>query len=228
MKNNIYFLIRSFLISLLFFLLLPSLSFAQGLPSIPDVGPTHCVANCGGGNTKPSCPNNCSGSDHGQCNFDDGSCDCYQTWSGIDCSVPSITQTHLQSATDLNQQALQELNEGKYIEASTTIDNTIESLNNVKDGLRTDPELLEFCKNKPEAINKIERVIQSSINNHKKAASIVDRIIEITSEVARINNNSGVNEEESLLQKLLRAAKRLLTRRMPKPSTVNAVCGVRG
>ena len=51
MKNNIYFLIRLFLISLLFFLLFPLLAFTQSLAPIPDVGPIHCVANCGSGNT---------------------------------------------------------------------------------------------------------------------------------------------------------------------------------
>ena len=86
MKNNIYFLIRSFLILLLFFLLLPLISFAY-LPPIPDVGPIHCVANCGSGNTKPSCPNGCSG--HGLCNGN-GRCFCEIGWKGsADCSTPT-------------------------------------------------------------------------------------------------------------------------------------------
>ena len=104
MKNNIYFLIRLILISLLFFLLFPLLAFTQSLAPIPEVGPIHCVANCGngntttsGGNTTPSdgnttpiipptssCPNDCS--DNGFCNSD-GSCDCYPSWTGIDCST---------------------------------------------------------------------------------------------------------------------------------------------
>ena len=87
MKNNIYFLIRSLLISLLFLLLLPLLLFAQSLAPIPEVGPTVCAANCGS-NTKPSmssfCSNNCSG--HGFCH-NDGSCLCKLKWKGPDCST---------------------------------------------------------------------------------------------------------------------------------------------
>ena len=82
MKNNFCFLIRSFLISLLFFLLVPFISFAQGLAPIPEVGPTVCVANCGS-NTKP-CPNNCS--DHGFCGRD--GCHCFAGWTGDDCLTP--------------------------------------------------------------------------------------------------------------------------------------------
>ena len=86
MKKNIYFLIKSFLISLLFFLLLPSLSFAQGLAPIPDVGPIHCVANCGSDTTSTSsCPNNCSG--NGRCRKN-GSCHCYAGWISDDCLTP--------------------------------------------------------------------------------------------------------------------------------------------
>ncbi len=50
MKNNFYFLIRLFLVSLLFLLLSPLLAFAQMLAPIPGVGPTVCAANCGGNN----------------------------------------------------------------------------------------------------------------------------------------------------------------------------------
>ncbi len=54
MKNNIYFLTRSFFILLLFFLfLLPLHLFAQSLAPIPGVGPTVCAANCDG-NTNPT------------------------------------------------------------------------------------------------------------------------------------------------------------------------------
>ena len=235
MKNNIYSLIRSFFVLLLFFLLLPFLSFAQSLAPIPEVGPGVCVAGCE--STTPStfpnptplpdtdiasldfpvsCPNDCS--NNGTCN--DGICNCFIDWIGTDCSTLSllampVINTHLDNANELNKQAVQELNEGKYVEASTSINNTIESLNNAKDSLKTDPIILELCEGKPKAINKIERKIQSSINNYLKASLIVTRIIEIT-------------EEESLLQKLLKAANRLLTRRMPRPTTTNAVCGVRG
>ena len=235
MKNNIYFLTTSLLISLLFCLLLPFLSLAQGLPPIPDVGPGVCVANCGSstphafpsptplpGTDIPSsdfpvsCPNDCS--NNGTCN--DEICNCFVDWVGTDCSTLSLVampviNTHLDNANELNKQALQELNEGKYVEASTSINNTIESLNNAKDSLKTDPIIVKLCEGKPKAINKIERKIQSSINTHLKASSTVNRIIEIT-------------EEESLLQILLKAANRLLTRRMPRPARTNAVCGVRG
>ena len=84
MKNNIYFLIKSFLVSLLFFLLLPLLSSAQGLPPIPEVGPTVCVANCGSDTMLVPCPNNCS--EHGFCTRHDG-CLCDSGWKGNDCSV---------------------------------------------------------------------------------------------------------------------------------------------
>lgn len=64
MKNNIYFLIRSLLISLLFFLLLPLHSFASN-----------------------PCPNSCSG--HGGCDFNNITCYCENAWLGTDCSTPS-------------------------------------------------------------------------------------------------------------------------------------------
>ncbi|OGI19896.1 MAG: hypothetical protein A3B68_02095 [Candidatus Melainabacteria bacterium RIFCSPHIGHO2_02_FULL_34_12] len=245
MKNNIYFLIRSLLVSLFFFLLLPFHSFAQSLAPIPDVGEGVCVANCPG-TTSPSfpietptptptpdftsCPNDCSF--NGIC--EDGICNCFEGQEGDDCSIPKstptpITQSHLESAKELNMQALQELNEGKYVEAKGTIDDTIESLNNAKDNLRTDPIILEFCEGKPNEINKIERSIQSSINNHEKAASVVDRIIDIQQDSVstRINNNPNANEE-GLLQKLINTAKKYLKRRPPRVSRSNVVCGVRG
>ena len=139
------------------------------------------------------------------------------------------TQSHLENAKELNMQALEELNEGKYVEAKGTIDDTIESLNNAKDNLRTDPIILEFCEGKPNEINKIERSIQSSINNHEKAASVVDRIIDIQQDSVstRINNNPNANEE-GLLQKLINTAKKYLKRRPPRVSRSNVVCGVRG
>lgn len=242
MKNNIYFLIRSVFVLLL--LLLPTVSFAQSLAPIPDVGEGVCVANCGNDNssmsTTPipdfiSCPDDCSG--NGFCNVD-GSCTCDFGWTGTNCSssispapLPTpeepITQTHLESAKELNLQALEELNEGNYVEAKGTINDTIESLNNAKDNLRTDPLILEFCENKPNVIDKIERSIQSSINNHTKAASTVDRIIDITSTSNRINNILSDSKKEELLQKLLKFTKKLLGRRI-RVSNSFVVCGVRG
>ena len=210
MKNNIHFLIRSFLTLLLFFLLLPFYSFAQSLAPIPDVGEGVCVANCPDDTTTIPTPTPTP------------------TPTPITESQP-ITQSHLDNAKELNMQALQELNEGKYVEAKGTIDDTIESLNNAKDNLRTDPIILEFCEGKPNEINKIERSIQSSINNHEKAASVVDRIIDIQQDSVstRINNNPNANEE-GLLQKLINTAKKYLKRRPPRVSRSNVVCGVRG
>ena len=238
MKNNIYFLIRTLFISLLFSLLLPFHSFAQSLAPIPDVGEGVCVANCPGDtpdiptptSTPASivCPNDCSG--NGSCILE--ACFCSVEWEGDDCSIPKptpteSTQSHLENAKELNMQALEELNEGKYVEASITIDNTIESLNNVKDSLETDPTVLQFCENKPKTIEKIERSIQSSINNHNKAALVIDRIIEVTSAANRTNNNPAGNKTEELLQKLVKFAKRFLTRPI-RVSNSFAVCGVRG
>lgn len=245
MKSNIYFLIRSFLVLLLSSTLLPCISFAQSLAPIPDVGEGVCVANCGNDTSSMStptpipdfisCPDDCSG--NGFCNID-GSCTCDFGWTGTNCSssiypaplaTPEepITQTQLESAKELNMQALEELNEGKYVEAKETIDDTIESLNDAKENLRTDPLVLEFCENKPEALDKIERSILSSIKNHTKAASTVDRIIDITSTSNRINDILSDSKREELLKKLIKFTKRLLGRRIPQVRS-NAVCGVRG
>ena len=85
MKNNIYSLIsRALFVSLLSFLLLPLISFAQGLAPIPEVGPTVCVANCGSNTMTANCPNNCS--EHGFCTTHDG-CICDEGWKGNDCSI---------------------------------------------------------------------------------------------------------------------------------------------
>ena len=97
MKHNIYFLIRSLLISLLFFLLLPLLSFAQSLPPIPDVGEGVCVSNCGdtGINYGYAPCLNADCLEHGVCN-DNGRCTCDAGWTGLtasDCSIPISSPT---------------------------------------------------------------------------------------------------------------------------------------
>ena len=211
MRNNICFLIRSFFIALLFFLLFPLLSFTQSLAPIPDVGPGVCVSNCG--HTTPS-------------TFPSPTFTPSEDTSPSPIPTPPPIVTKLQTAKELNKQAQKELQEGEYVKASTTINDTIQSLSDAKDTFETDLKSIT-CKNKSQAA-KYERSIESSINNHQKAASIVDRIIEETSSPNRTNNVLRVNEDEGLLQKLIRIANRLLTRRMPRPARTNAVCGVRG
>lgn len=208
MKIDISSLIKSFPISLVFLFLLPFLSSAQSLPPIPDVGEGECVFNC------PVSAPAVSATPTPTPTPDTGG-----TPSISPTSLPSPNiQTHLQSARDLNKQALKELDEEKYIEASDTIDDTIESLNNAKNSLKTDPIILEMCKSNPKALKIFDRSIQSSINNHTKAASAVERIIIAPS----------VSEDEGLLQKLRKIAIKFLERRIPPPRTPTAVCAVRG
>jgi len=108
MKNNIYFLIRSLLISLLFFLLLPFISFAQSLAPIPDVGEGVCVSNCG----------------------DSTSMDSQPTMTSEPLTISIITNS-LQTIIGLENQALKKIKEKEYAEAELFINNSIESLMDV-------------------------------------------------------------------------------------------------
>ena len=95
MKKNIYFLICLSLVflSMLFF---PFYSKAA-LPLIPDVGTAVRVGHYGG-NTTPTillatsfiCPNDCSGHSiacNSNGNGNNGTCVCYEPWTGADCSI---------------------------------------------------------------------------------------------------------------------------------------------
>ena len=208
MKNNIYCFIRSFLI-LLLFLLLPFLSFAQSLPPIPDVGEGVCVAGCGSTPSPTFSP---------------------LTPPGEEDTTPSPTPTpplitKLQTANELDNQALEKLNEAKYSEVPPIINDAIDFLNDARDSLKTD----EVCKDNPKAASKIDRSLKSSISDHKRALSNVERINLIS--VSRVNNDPQA-DEEGLISKLVNSAKkfikRAITRDFRVPNTVGAVCGVRG
>ncbi len=166
----------------------------------------------------PSCTN-CS--DHGTCN-NDGSCSCEGEWFGPACSIlpdKILVQTikdNLRNITTLDHQALQKIKEGDYPSVLPIIDDAVESLIDVKDTVRSVDNL-----NASKEYN-ITRLLDSSINNHKKASSTIDRII----------NDPQVKEYEELLSRLLKDAKkfindcilsnRKITRRVPKfsPSSV--------
>ena len=208
MKNNFYFLIRSFLISLFFFLLLPFLSFAQSLAPIPDVGPGVCVSNCGSSTSHPfPLP--------------------IPTPSEDTIPAPSPTPltvvNNLKTVAELDNQAIQKLNEEKYAELPPILNDAIESLTDAKDNLETNPASEKVCKDESKAILEIDR----SINDHKKAASIVDRINIIGAN--RVNNDLKTKEEGSLL-KLVKSAKKFILsgRRHTRLSTTICVAGVRG
>ena len=202
MKTNIYCFIRSFLV-LLFFLLLPFLSFAQSLPPIPDVGEGVCVAGCGS-TPSPSFPP--------------------LTSPGEEDTTPPII-TKLQTANELDNQALEKLNEAKYSEVPPIINDAIDSLNDARDSLKTD----EVCKDEPITVSKIDKLLKSSISDHKRALSNVERINLIS--VSRVNNDPQA-DEEGLISKLVNSAKKFIKRAITRthriPNTVGAVCGVRG
>lgn len=212
MKNNIYFLIRSFLISFLFLLLLPFLSFAQSLAPIPDVGEGVCVSNCGG-NTTPDIPTIPSSSED-------------TSTTSIPPSTPEeeaiqAVQDNIQNATDLDDQALQKIEEGDYSAVSPLIDDATQSLTDARDSLKTDPDLEQLREDEPKTLSKIDRSLQSSINNHKRASSTIDRIV----------NDSKVEEDEGLLSRLIKKTKKFLSdaiRREHRVTSTVAVAGVRG
>lgn len=209
MKNNINFLIRSVLFSLLFFLLLPFLSFAQGLPPIPDIGEGVCVSNCGGNTTPniPIIPSSSGGTD---------------TTSSSEKEAIQAVQDNIQNASELDNQALQKIEEGDYPSVPPIIDDATQSLTDAKDSLNTDPDLEQLREDEPNALLKIDRSLQSSITNHKKVSSTIDRIV----------NDPKVDEDEGLLLRLLKKAKRFLSeaiiRERKADHTVTVVAAVRG
>ena len=83
----------------------------------------------------------------------------------------------------------------------------------------TSPVLKNFCSGANPLI----------LSDHKRALASVERINLIG--VSRVNNDLGV-DEEGLLSKLVKSAKkfikRAITRNFRVPNTVGAVCGVRG
>ncbi|GEM_PF-7042422 len=153
MRNNIYFLIRSLLISLLFFLLLPLLSFAQGLAPIPDVGEGVCVSNCGGSTSMDSQP----------------------TMTSEPLTISIITNS-LQTIISLENQALKKIKEKEYAEAELLINNSIESLNDAKTILYIYPELEQFRNEKPEVVSKLNKSIDKSLKSLEKASSLIVRV----------------------------------------------------
>ena len=212
MKNNIYFLIRSFLISLLSFLLIPFISFAQGLAPIPDVGPGVCVSNCGTPSISHT-PTPTPDENTIPITFPTSA----PSVSPAPSSTPQAIVTQLQTSIELDNQALQKLKEKNYASVPPIINNAIESLTNVRDSLKTDPALKKVCRNKPKAISLINR----SINDHEKALSSIEDI----------NNAPKTSEEEGLISKLVSSAKKFIKRaitRTHRVSTVGAICGVRG
>ena len=216
MKNDIYSLGKLFLASLLVTLLLPFYAFAQSLPPIPDVGEGICVSGCGTPSTT-TLPTATPEED--------------TTSSTPPLPTPQAIATHLQTAIELDNQTLQKLNEEKYAEVPPIINDAIESLTDVRDSLKTDPASQEVCEDNPKARSKIDRLLQSSIKDHEKAASIINRINIIG--VSRMNNyyRNNENKEEESLSKLVESAKRFIKRattRTHRVSRTMAVCGVRG
>ncbi len=217
MKNNIYFLIRSLLISLLFFLLLPFISFAQSLAPIPDVGPGVCVGHCGS-DTKPTMSSSSGGTDTTPSSEDTGTTSIPPPTSEEE-AIQAV-QDNIQNATDLDDQALQKIDEGDYPSVPPIIDDATQSLTDARDSLKTDPDLEQLRGDEPKALSKIDRSLQSSIKNHKKVSSTIDRIV------------TDPNADEGLLSKLLKKAKRYLSdaingRRKAQVRT-NAIAGIRG
>ncbi len=194
MKHNIYFLIKSFSILLLFFLLLPFHSLAQSLAPIPDVGEGVCVSNCG----------------------DSTSMDSQPTMTSEPLTISIITN-NLQTIISLENQALKKIKEKEYAEAESFINNSIESLNDAKTILYTDPELEQFRNEKPEVISKINKSIEKSLKSLEKASSLI----------VRVNNPET---EEGFLSKLIKDVKKALLdgRRSVRHTHSIAVAGVRG
>jgi len=200
MKLNNYFLASLFLISLVF--LLPSLSLAQGLAPIPDVGEGVCVANCGGETmSSPPQPE------------DDTELPDPSDTSSVQLS---IILSNIKTVASLESQALKKISQKQYTEAETLINNSISALVDAKNTLNTDPELEDFRSDKPQTVSKIIRAIDKSLNSLQKSSLLIVRV-----------NDSGT--EESLLSKLIKGAKKFLQNsRRNTIRVTNAVAGVRG
>ncbi len=193
MKNNIYLLSKLLFVLLLVFLL-PFSVFAQSLPPIPDVGEGVCVSNCGGSTSMGSQP----------------------TMTSEPVTISIITNS-LQTIISLENQALKKIKEKEYAEAELFINNSIESLNDAKTILYTDPELKQFRDEKPEIISKLNKSIDKSLKSLEKASSLI----------VRVNNPAT---EEGFLSKLIKDVKKALLdgRRSVRHTHSIAVAGVRG
>jgi hypothetical protein len=204
MKNNVYLLSKLFFV-LLLVSLLPFSVFAQSLAPIPDVGEGVCISNCPS-DTPTTFP-------LPEPEEED------EDISSEASDVIEALETDIQYVVELDDQALQEINEGNYIEAGSLIDSAIESLTDVRDSLNTEPELTELRDDEPKAVSKIDKGLKSSINSHKRASSAIEKI----------NTNPTVEENESLLSKFIKKTKKYLRdgRRHTQTTSI-AVAGVRG